>query len=144
MISTLRDKLSSEQIALVCIRSILSFIALATSYESLQYISLGLYGSIHIMQPLISYMVGYCMFDRSMHITELANLHISAIAVYLIAKGEAPSARVFTGMLESQGLETAVTIGAFIGGIQLKSISTVLQGLSSLMLLPERLCLYSH
>lgn len=100
MFSTLRNTLTSEQLALLSVRSILSFIALATSYESLRYISLGLYGAVHIMQPLISYIVGYCMFDRGMHITEIANLHISAIAVYFIAKGEAPAQTMFTGMLE--------------------------------------------
>jgi hypothetical protein len=82
--------LSPEQLTLIGVRSILSYVALATSYESLRSISLGLYGAIHTMQPLISYIVGYCMLNRSMHLTEVANLHVSALAVYLIAKGEAP------------------------------------------------------
>ena len=79
-----------DELGLIVVRSVLSFIALATSYESLRGLSLGLYSAIHVAQPLISYTIGYCMLDRSIHLTEVANLNLSILAIYLIAKDEYP------------------------------------------------------
>ena len=133
--------LSTEHKAIIIVRSILSYISIAASYESLKYLSMGLYSSIHVLQPLFSYFIGFCIFNRQMHITEIANFQISIIAIYIIAREEMPAREVGNEMREVVGGETQTV--DFINGVTLKILSTVIAGLCAVMMVRDSQAPYS-